>query len=452
MKIVLIRPKYNSHIITPPLGLGYLSAYLKKAGVETIIIDALRDSKIQTSVCAEVDKIKPDFVGITCLTAFYKETVCLAKELKNKGYKVGIGGVHPTFLPYQTLVDSQVDFVFCGEGEIAFSKLAKNNFVNNGIQGVYSLENLKSENDSIINGEIVIDLDELPFPNWEQINPNSYPRAPHGALVKNFPIGVVMTSRGCTYECTFCASPGFYGRRIRFRSPENVVAEIELLVKKYGVKEIHFEDDNLTLVRDKVENLCRLLIKKKINITWACPNGIRADKVDQDLIRLMKESGCYYFSYGIESANPQILENIKKREKISDIEKAITIASEEGIDCQGFFIFGLPGETQETIRESIDFAKNSKLSRAQFLILDVLPGSALWTDLKGKFVPNWQKNSYKEPEWIPQGIPKDLLLKAQSTAFREFYFRLKIIFRLLRLVNYNQIKFILKRLFEYRII
>ena len=452
MKIVLIRPNYNSHIITPPLGLGYLSSYLKKFGIDTVIIDGLKERLELSQMVGKILDLKPDAVAITCLTAFYKEVILLSRELKKNNIRTIIGGAHPTFLPYQTLIDSGADYVVCGEGELSFLNLINRKFQNDNIQGVYSLKNFKNEHQPIIKSPVVENLDELPFPDWEQIDPNSYPRAPHGAFMKGFPIGVIITSRGCPYECTFCASPQFCDRKIRFRTPENVVEEIEHLVKAFKIKEIHFEDDNLTLRRDNVEKLCHLLIEKNINIKWACPNGIRADEVDQEIIQLMKNSGCYYFAYGIESANPQILKNIKKRESIETIERAIEIADKVGIACQGFFIFGLPGETADTIEENINFAVRSKLSRAQFMILDVLPGSELWEILKGKFVPNWDKKSYKEPEWIPDGVTREQLLSAQSTAFRKFYLRPKIFLRLLKMVDHRQIFYFIRRLKDYRLL
>jgi radical SAM superfamily enzyme YgiQ (UPF0313 family) len=452
MKILLVRTNYNSHIITPPLGIGYLSSYLKQNGIDALIIDALRDKLNNTQVMQLILKEKPDAVGITCLTAFYDEVIDLVKLIKKNKFICIIGGVHTTFLPYQTLLDSGADYVICGDGELALTELAKNNFINNSeIQGVYSISNLKSADQPIEKAKSILTLDNIPFPDWDQISPISYPKAPHGAIVNNFPIAIITTTRGCPYDCTFCASPQFYGRKIRFRSPENVIDEIKYLIKKYGVKEIHFEDDNLTLKREHIEKICNLIIQNNIKISWACPNGIRADKVDEDLIKLMAKSGCYFFAYGIESANPQILKNIKKQETIEQIEKSIEIADRLGISCQGFFIFGLPGETLETIKESIDFAKKSKLSRAQFLILDVLPGSELWTILKGQFKPNFRKNSYKEPEWLPEGLTVNQLIDAQSHAFRAFYFRPKIFFKLVGSIKFDQVKFIIRRLVDYNV-
>ncbi|HUT85478.1 MAG TPA: radical SAM protein [Elusimicrobiales bacterium] len=453
MKIVLVRPNYKSHIITPPIGLGYLASYLKKYDIQAKIIDGLRDATPNEILVKQILAENPDAVGITCLTAFYKEAVDLSLRLKKENVKIIMGGVHPTFLARQTLKDSKCDFVIVGEGEKALLKLIQNNFIPNGIKGVYCEENLKNASECLEKAEIIANLDELPFPDWEQLDPNKYPKAPHGAIVKNFPIGVIMTTRGCPYECSFCASPGFYDKKIRFRTPENIISEIKYLIDTFGVREIHFEDDNLTIDRKHVEKICNLILEHGINISWACPNGIRADKIDEELLYLMKKSGCYYFAYGIESANQKIIDGVKKREKIETIEKSINMAAKAGISCQGFFIFGLPGETKDTIEQTIRFAKKSKLARAQFLILDVLPGSELWCSLKGKFTPNWTKESYKEPEWIPQGLTKRQLMQAQSRAFREFYFKSPM--RLIKLalsIRPSQIKYLLKRISNYRIL
>jgi radical SAM superfamily enzyme YgiQ (UPF0313 family) len=452
MKILLVKPNYDSHIITPPLGLGYISSYLQKFGVEALVIDGLREKLKMNEMVERILVQKPDVVGITCMTAFYNEVIALSRALHEKGIKIVIGGPHPTFLPYQTLVDSLADYVICGEGEVAFLNLVEQNLCGDNIQGVYSLSNLKNEEQPIIKAQVINNLDDIPFPDWVSLDPRSYPRAPHGAFMKGFPIGIIITSRGCPYECTFCASPKLCDRKIRFRSPDNVVEEIKYLINNFQIKEIHFEDDNLTLRRDNIEKLCYLLIGNGIKVNWACPNGIRADKVDREIIQLMKDSGCYFFSYGIESANNNILKNIKKRESIEVIEKAIEIADEVGISTQGFFIFGLPGETAGTIEENIVFAVKSKLSRAQFLILDVLPGSELWETLKGKFVPNWNKESYREPEWLPEGVTMEQLQSAQSRAFRRFYLRPKIFWKLARQVDYRQFFYFMKRIKDYRLL
>ena len=449
MEIALVRVKYNSHIITPPLGLGYLASYAQKFGHKVLIIDALRDNLSNEQVVEKINAAGISAVGITCLSAFYNEVVELSKMLKAEGKKVFIGGIHPTFMPKQTLIDTGADYVSLGEGEISLKKLLDANFDGTGIQGIYNLENLP---DKPIKGEKVENLDDLPMPDWGQISPKSYPRAPHGAVTKTYPIGIIITTRGCPYGCKFCASPNFYDRKIRFRSPKNVVDEIEYLVKNHGVKEIHFEDDNFTLKRSHAYEVCKMIVDRKIKITFTCPNGIRADKVDKELLLMMKKAGCYCFAYGIESANPQILKNINKDEDIETIKKSIDIAADCGIDCVGFFIFGLPGETKQSIEQSINFALSSKLTRAQFMIFDVLPGCNLYDDLDGQFESDFSKESYCSPEYVPETLTKQDLIDAQERAFRKFYFRPRIMFRMLRSVTLSQIGFLAKRLLTFGII
>lgn len=449
MEIALVRVKYNSHIITPPLGLGYLASYAQKFGHKVLIIDALRDNLSNEQVVEKINAAGISAVGITCLSAFYNEVVELSKMLKAEGKKVFIGGIHPTFMPKQTLIDTGADYVSLGEGEISLKKLLDANFDGTGIQGIYNLENIP---DKPIKGEKVENLDDLPMPDWGQISPKSYPRAPHGAVTKNYPIGIIITTRGCPYGCKFCASPNFYDRKIRFRSPKNVVDEIEYLVKNHGVKEIHFEDDNFTLKRSHAYEVCKMIVDRKIKITFTCPNGIRADKVDKELLLMMKKAGCYCFAYGIESANPQILKNINKDEDIETIKKSIDIAADCGIDCVGFFIFGLPGETKQSIEQSINFALSSKLTRAQFMIFDVLPGCNLYDDLDGQFESDFSKESYCSPEYVPETLTKQDLIDAQERAFRKFYFRPRIMFRMLRSVTLSQIGFLAKRLLTFGII
>ena len=166
----------------------------------------------------------------------------------------------------------------------------------------------------------------------------------------------------------------------------------------------------------------------------------------------MKKAGWYYFAFGIESANKEILKNINKMETIETITNSIELADKHGITTIGFFIFGLPGETKDTIKETIDYAVKSKLKRAQFAIFDVLPGCELYKELDGEFKSNFNKKSYKDPEWLPNTLKKEDLLNAQSTAFRKFYLRPHISFNLIKQMSFKQIKFIIKRLSEYGVI
>ena len=205
MKIVLVRPNYESHIITPPLGLGYLSSWLRKHGLEVRVLDGLRDGLDNDALHGRILEEKPDAVGITCLTAFYHEVVDLTRSLKKEGVRVIVGGVHPTFLPQQTLEDSGCDFVIVGEGELAFLKLTQNGFDHTGIPGVYSKKDLEGGTTRPVKAERIENLDELPFPDWEQRSfaslydfesTNSYSRAMlnyESGSVKNIHYGDIHT-------------------------------------------------------------------------------------------------------------------------------------------------------------------------------------------------------------------------------------------------------------------
>lgn len=447
MKIILTRPNYHTHLITPSLGLGYLASYLKSAGQDAQIIDGLNLSLSNGEITQR--SMTAGLVGITCLSDFYLETKELVKELKQRNLRVVLGGPHPSALAQKTKEDTGADFVVIGEGEETLLELV--NALENG-RSTEDIKGLISQKNTFEKREFISNLDSLPFPDWAQIDPRKCKRAPHGAVVKRFPVAPIVTSRGCPYTCKFCASPYLWARTMRFRSPENVVDEIEYLVREFGVKEIHFEDDNLTLKREHIENICHLILKRNLKISWATPNGIRADTLTQDLIRLMKMSGCYFVAFGIESGSQKILDNIHKKTDLAVIERAVRFASAGGLITQGFFIFGLPGETEATIQESIAFAKKIPLDRAQFLLLDVLPGSALWDELGGVSIANWHKRSYQEVSWVPPTIRREVLAEAPSRAFRSFFLRPKQLFRLIKYIKPYQIPFIIKRLVDFRII
>jgi anaerobic magnesium-protoporphyrin IX monomethyl ester cyclase len=374
----------------------------------------------------------------------------LSRSLKNKGFSVVIGGPHASILPELTLDETRADYIICGEGELSLYELAaalKNQQPVSGIAGVISQKNRQLKKRPLISG-----LDTLPFPDWQQMDPRKYKKAPHGGLVKSFPVAPITSTRGCPFECSFCASPKLWDKSIRFRSPENVVDEIAYLVKEFKVREIHFEDDNLTLKRSHIEGICNLILKRKIKVNWATPNGVRVDTLDPELLRLMKKSGCYFIAFGIESGSQEILDRINKKTRLDIIEKAVTMASRAGIVTQGFFIFGLPGETAATVKQTIAFAKKLPLDKAQFLLLDVLPGSQLWEKLSGQRSAGWSLRSYQQTTWVPEGISRQELDIAPAVAFRSFFFRPRPVMFLFKYFKLSQLPFILRRIQDFGVL
>lgn len=456
MKILFVIPNFDSYVIAPPLGVLYLSSYAKKyCNAEVKIIDALRDNLNTKQITNIALEYNPDIIGIHCLTAFYKQTVDICRSLKQAGFKVLIGGVHPTFMPYTTLKDSGADFVVCGEGEIPLLRLCENNLNHKNIQGVYDLESLKDDDTQIdgtpvLKAETVKDLDTIPMPDWLQLPPASYPHSPHAVIARGNPIGIVMTSRGCPSRCTFCSSNNFY-KGIRQRSVENVIEEVKFQIEHLGIQELQFTDDNLTLRREYIINLCNALLENNIKIAWSTPNGVRADKVDKEVLTLMKKSGCYLIDFGIESANNQILKNIRKGETIEQIDMAINLAHEAGMITQGNFIFGLPGETKETIKETIDYAVNSKLDRAGFFALRLLPGSDLSKQMKEKYQLDYNNTFISKPDWLPENLTKEDILRTIQKVYWKFYFRPKRLWNLLNDIPVSQTKYIIKCMINYHL-
>lgn len=448
MKIALTRPNYHSHLITPQLGLGYISSYLKERGFRSSIIDGLNLGLTHAEIaqrCAHAD-----LVGINCLSDYYPKVVELTKVLKDRGKIVVIGGPHASVLPRETLIGTGCDYVVVGEGEETMYELASALVRKGPVASIAGL--MSREGSTFTKRPYIKDLDSLPFPDWLEMDPRTYKKAPHGGFVKRFPVAPITSTRGCPYECTFCASPEIWGRRIRYRSPKNVVDEIERLVEEFGVKEIHFEDDNLTLKTSHVEGICELILERRIKVSWATPNGIRVDTITPRLLKLMKRSGCYFIAFGIESGNEPILKKIKKETDLATITHAVHEAHNAGLLTQGFFIFGLPGETEKTIQNSLDYAKSIPLDKAQFLLLDLLPGSRLWQEHRAELGNGARSRSYQEVTWVPSTIKREVLEKAPSKAFKSFFMRPRQLFCALRFIKPSQFSFVWRRMADFGVL
>ncbi|MHB1465171.1 MAG: B12-binding domain-containing radical SAM protein, partial [Thermoleophilia bacterium] len=296
------------------------------------------------------------------------------------------------------------------------------------------------------------DLDALPFPAWDLIDPRTYPDLPHLLLHQKFPVAPVMTSRGCPFDCNFCASTTLWGRGWRTRSSGNVVDEIELLVRDYQVKEIHFEDDNFTLKASHAAAVCEEIIRRQLDIVWCTPNGVRVDSLSEDLVRLMKRSGCYGLAFGIESGSQAVLDRNKKKLDLGKVAAKVKMVKRHGIEAHGFFIVGLPGETVDTIRETIDFARRVPFDRANFALLSPLPGS----DIFQKYVldrGNGQKIDYSAFNYFtpfPLGeLDAAMLNKWQRRAVYSFYLRPRPLLNLARHTRPGQLKEIFRALIHY---
>ncbi len=409
-KVLLIFPptkilRGGLKISTPPLGIAYIAAVIRNdydikiidASIEgfhnEIVInkDFVRYGLSLQDIGKEIKKFSPDVVGISCLySSHYPEAIeiCkLTKKIDNEIITI-TGGPHPTFLAEECLCNRELDFIVLGEGEYIFRELLKR--IKNG-KDFTEMEGLAfRENGNIrVNPKTkyIEQLDELPFPARELLLMEKYHQVnlPHSHVSKSKMNTPVVTSRGCSASCIFCSSTRFWGNRYRARSAQNVLDELEHLVRDYGIKEIHFQDDNLTLNRERARQIFQGIIDRRLDILWNAPNGIALWTLNDELLELMKRSGCYEFTMGIESGDQEVLNKIvKKPLNLKKVESLVKIMKQLKIRTGAFFVLGLPGETKAQMRNTINFAKKLGLQFAEFFVATPHPGTELYEICKEK--------------------------------------------------------------------
>jgi len=383
----------------PPLGLAYLGAVLENAGIEVKIVDSLLEGwndrvevegnviRIGLSFNQIEDIIRgygPDIVGVNNLFTKQRENAHkiydLAKRVDRSIITVA-GGAHPTVMPELVLADENVDFVVLGEGEDTIIGLVS---VIEGKSDISTLDGVGYREDGQIRiipkTKFIADLDGLPLPARHLLNMEGYfgLKQSHGARRKTR-FSPIITSRGCPAKCTFCSAHKVWGKKFRQRSPENVVAEMKHIKKKYGIEEVMFEDDNATLNVKRAEKIFDLMIEERLDFVWDTPNGVAAFALNENLISKIKESGCYSLNLALESGNQYVLDNIiKKPLKLERAKQLIKYAQRIGLDVGIYLIMGMPGETREQIWDSFRLAKELGIYGPFISIATPYPGSELY--------------------------------------------------------------------------
>ncbi len=377
MKVLLVNPSFpgNFHV-TPPLGLGYVGAALRGAGHIVKLMDLGRDSS--QDLKGVLETYTPECVGITGMSTQYPGMKQIAKLAKSKGITVVVGGIHVSALPEFVLEDcKESDFVVKGEGEGVFPELLQRL---EGGNSYLSLPGLYYRNSGDIVGELpdpIQDLDSL-TPPWGLLDPWMYSSSRvHGLSARKGPAVSVISSRGCPYGCIFCSASQVHGKQIRLRSPENFLDELEYLVS-VGVREVQILDDNFTFYREHAYAISQGIIDRDLKLFWTLPNGIRADKVDRDLLEKMWEASCYYVGFGIESGSERLLKILKKSLSLEVVAKTVEEADRVGFTTQGFLMVGHPEETKEDRAKTLEIAKSLPLDRISVSPMMPLPGSELY--------------------------------------------------------------------------
>ena len=458
-KIMLFLPSASAHYVTPPIGLGYLAAALKKAGFEEVaILDGQKENLSFSELEQRLINDKPDVIGVQIFSLGYstaRAAIGLVRRLLPETIII-VGGPHVTATADRVLADlTEADYGFIGEAEPGLPLLLQKLFRGREVP-VKDIPGLiyRHEGKVVVNPRgLVLDLDSLGFPAWECMPPNTYPDAPQGAFYERFPIAPILTSRGCPFDCTFCGSPVNMTKRYRERSIPNVLAEIEMLQQKYGIREIHVIDDMFSLHKQRVLDFCGGLLARKIDISYTFPNGLRLDTLDKEILTLMKKTGAYAFTVGIESGSERILKLMKKKLTLELIREKVELIRDCNLEPSGFFIVGFQGETREDIEATIQFAKSLPLKRAHFSNYLPLPGTESTNELirTGEIqAGNWDELAYYKVPYSPKGISKTELKSYQRKAFLGFYLRPHIILKMFsELRSFHHLRSIVFRAIDY---
>jgi len=389
VKILLVNPSYqdvyrNFDFVLPPLGLAYMAAVLTESNYEVNIIDlnARQDQQfIPDDNC--------DLVGITLDTSRYYKGMKYARMLKSKGTKVVVGGPHASFMADEILGSGSADFVVRGEGEHTMLELVTALTEGGNLEQISGLSYL-SDNQVIHNADRTYsdDLDTLPFPARHLLDMDKYRTSKLGIRS----ITSILTSRGCPYQCSFCASSKLAGTSWRARSVESIIEEIQFVKDTYGYRAFAFVDDNFTLNPQRVIDLCREICKRGWGIHWWCFS--RADTIvrNPEMVSLMYEAGCRSTYIGIESRKQETLDSYNKKISAEISREAISILKNNKIEMTASFIIGALHEDKEMVEDTLRFAKSLNPNTVSFTILTPYPGTDLFEQVKDRIITfDWRK-------------------------------------------------------------
>lgn len=453
MRVVLVNPsmfgrelemRWDKGAKYPPLGLAYIAAVLEGGGHKVSIIDGEVSQLTDEDFIKEIKRLDPELVGITTHSPKHNQMVKTIDLLKGKEIKLALGGPHSTIVPEDIMKENPaVDFIVYGEGEYTFLELV------NALEREGSLNDIRGliyREDGRIKTNpprpLIENLDELPFPARHLLPDLKLYKS--AFRYKRLPMTTMITSRGCPYNCLFCLR--FFGRKYRGHSARRVVDEMTMLQEKYGIREIHIWDDVFMLDAKRTDEVCELIKKEKLDMSWSCNGRINILYSNKGLMDKLKQAGCWYMTFGIESGNQKVLDFIRKSIRLEQVKEVIGYANKAGISCRGYFMLGHPTDTEETIRDTIDFAKSLPLDGVQFSVTVPYPGTDLY-DIADRY-GTFDKGAYQrmsghtsDPIFVPNGLTKEKLMKLQKQAYKEFFFRPSFILKhLVRIRSWESVK------------
>jgi len=416
----------------PSLGLFYIASLLEDNGHSPKIVDLNIEVFNRDGFVRMVKEEGFELIGITATTVQINSALFIAKTIKDAfpDKKIVMGGPHPNVMLEDVLAEDVVDYVVRGEGEFTMLELAGEKDLPD-IQGL----SYKSGRKIISNPRRppIKDLDKLPFPARHLVSMYKY--GPTPGNYKRLPAFSMITSRGCPGKCTFC-NTDIFGKSIRFRSARNIADEIIHLIDEYRIKEISFYDDTFTISRANIEELSRIIMSERIDITWSCMS--RIDCVNLQLLKLMKQAGCHSICYGIESSDEKILSNIKKRIKLSHVPEVIRWTKQAGIDVRISLMLGSPGETEKTLKNNIRYAVSLKPDLFIYNITTPFPGTEMfkWAKDKGYLKTlDWDDYDLGKVVMNLPDLRPETVEKYYRLAYRRSYIRPSYVFQRLKKID-----------------
>ena len=390
--VLLINPSYSrtygsakasiTSPVYPTLGLATIGATAQAAGHTVRILDLSYRRYDPAEIAREIRAVGPDVVGVTATSPLMnqmRDISCLVKDISKDIVTVG-GGAHPSALPLETMHESRLDYVVYGEADATFVDIVDGKTPRD-ILGICYRDNGRVEQTAP--RPLVEYLDDLPFPAWSLYDAKKYVNRLSRLIVKRPPAAMIEFSRGCVFKCDFCGSKNTMGLGYRKKSPERCADEMEALYK-LGYREAILADDIFTSDHDWAVAVCEAIIRRGIDMAWTCTNGIRVDSARDDLFRVMKRAGCYRVHFGFESGNDEVLKAFGKggRATLQQGHKAVEAARRARMDTFGMFMLGLSADTEETMQQTIDFAKGCGADMMRFGITVPVPGTLMFQRLR----------------------------------------------------------------------
>lgn len=417
----------------PSFGLLCLAAVAQQAGATVTVVESSALELTLETALATILAADADIVGFTATTSEVLRAAELAAALKARrpGVLTLLGGCHVTALPADTLEACPAfDMAVIGEGEATLCELLRRFAEGDRRPADLPGTAVRVEGRIVENPArpAMTELDALPLPAWSLLPgfPGVFRPAP--GRIRRWPCASIVLTRGCPNTCVFC-DRSVFGNRCRAYSPAYAVGLVRDLYERHGVRELLIEDDTFVIVKDRVREFCERLLDARLDVSWSCLG--RADRVDPDLLRLMRRAGCWHISFGIESGDEAILAAMRKRLDLDQIRQAVTWSREAGLRTKGFFIVGFPGETRASLERTRRLALALPLDEISVMQMTPFPGSELYriADAYGAVDRDWRRMNVLNTVFVPHGFTRDDLERARSDLLRAFYRRPDVLWR-----------------------